>query len=34
MSWQEIIDALQWGILAFLFFRGIKNEIRIDRLEK
>jgi hypothetical protein len=33
MSWGEFADISQWVLIFFLFFKGVKNEVRIDRLE-
>lgn len=31
MNWA---DAVQWGVIGFLFWKGAWNESRIDRLEE
>lgn len=33
MDWDLSIEAIQWGLICFLFFKGVKNEIRIDEME-
>lgn len=34
MSWENLIETAQWTTIFFLFFKGAKNEVRIDTLEE